>query len=706
MRARDQGRIVPANYGGPRPDVAGAYAGEPSAGLSGFSIDAAGPGGPGLRLEWLDDAGEWHEFWREPGEQAERLHDPSDRPVLPAALTPVLIAATTAALRTGSWQQARDQLAGALEDYASPDPSNADNPELAVHLDEPAGNGFAGDFLRISGWVFNRRSPVRRVFAHAEPAGAVHVVFPKPRPDVAAAFRRPPAPVACGFTGMIRLPPTPARVCWFRLYVESADGSVALALSRRFFRLYPAGAGWHHAQAALLLALAAGARQYRPESWRAWAREVARWRPPEASAERPAPRREIARTRPAAPAIVQPLDQDPLLSILVPVFNPPERYLADMIASVQAQAYPRWELCLVDDASTARHVLPLLERWARADARIRPAFRATNGHIARATNDALAMARGEFVALLDHDDLLPPAALLRVVEAIRAHPGAQFLYTDRDKIDDEGRRFDLELRGAWNPAMGLTHNYLHQLTVIRRSLIDAAGAFRPSYDGSQDLDLYLRCQELAQPGEIVHVPAVCYHWRVHAGSTASRGDQKDYMFDSARRGIADALRRRQLRAEPFLPAFAHFYCLNLHQLRWDPALLREHPVSAVLAAPSAGDDWRRTVAALCRTVLAGALQIVVVVAGGEGPADARADGDRVELVQAPAGTGKAALFNLGAARARHALLLLLDAGAAPLAPGVQAPGAPPKPTPSSDRQAARTATPAPMPTAAAMAARA
>ncbi len=669
VRAGFDGHTTLAIYGVPRRDVAAAYPDEPQAGYSGFKLDAVRSTQSALCLEWLDASGKWHEFWRDSGTEADRQIGLPGRPVLPAAFTVVLAATTAAALRTGSRRQAWDHLTEALEDYVCPDPPMPVNPDLAMHLDEPTGDFVAGDFLRISGWVFNRRSPVRRVFAHAEPGGAVHVVFPKPRPDVAAAFRQPPAPAACGFTGMIRLPSVPARTCWFRLYAELADGSIELVLSRRFFRLSPASSWWHHTQAALLLALAAGARRYRPQFWWAWTRDIVRWLPPATPTELTPPHRKVQLTRPTPPAVVQPLAQDPLISILVPVFNPPERYLDEMIASVRAQAYPRWELCLVDDASTARHVRPLLERWAGADPRIRPTFRTANGHIARATNDALAMARGEFVALLDHDDLLPPEALLRVVETIRDRPQAQFLYTDRDKIDDDGRRFDLELRGAWNPAMGLTHNYLHQLTVIRRSLIEAAGAFRPGYDGSQDLDLYLRCQELAQPGETVHVPAVCYHWRAHAGSTASRGDQKDYMFDSARRGIADALRRRGLRAEPFLPEFAHFYGLNLHQLRWDPALLREHPVSVVLAVTSATGDWRRTMDALSRTVPAGALQIVVAIAGSEDAATGTPNRDLVEIVRAPAGTDKAALFNLGAAQARHALLLLLSPDAVPMAPG-------------------------------------
>jgi glycosyltransferase involved in cell wall biosynthesis len=357
-----------------------------------------------------------------------------------------------------------------------------------------------------------------------------------------------------------------------------------------------------------------------------------------------------------------------LFSILVPVHDTPAQYLREMIASVQAQLYPHWELCLADDASTAGHVGPLLEEYARADARIRPVFRTENGHIARATNTALGLATGEFVALLDHDDLLAPEALLRVAAAIRAHPDAQFLYTDRDKVDSRERHFDVELRGAWNPAMAITHNYLHQLTVIRRTLVERIGGFRPDYFGSQDLDLYLRCHELIQPHQIVHVPVIAYHWRAHAGSTASRGDQKDYMFDSAYRGIVDALQRRRLRARPFLPGFAPLYGLNLHQLHWDPALLRENPVSIVLAA-GPGDDWRRALAAIARTVSVALVEVIVVSAGPTPELDPSAAGMPVELVPAPAGESPAGLFNRGAAAARHSLLLLMRADAMPETPG-------------------------------------
>lgn len=359
---------------------------------------------------------------------------------------------------------------------------------------------------------------------------------------------------------------------------------------------------------------------------------------------------------PARLATCAPPETGPLISLLVPVFNTPERYLRDMVASVQAQDYSRWELCLADDASTDPHVRLILSAFARKDPRVRVIHRATNGQISRATNSALNLATGEFVALLDHDDLLAPAALSRVVAALRENKEARFLYTDRDKIDDDGRHFDVERRGTWNPAMATTHNYLHQFTVIQRELMLRNGGFRADYFGSQDLDLYLRLHEQLSAREIVHVPVVAYHWRAHPGSTATRGDQKDYMFDSARRGITDALRRRGLRAEPFLPGFAREFGLNLHQLRWSPELLRQTSVSIVALVQDATRALEKEyLAQLAATVPAASVELIVV-----GPEDVAAG----ENPPCPA-----ALFNRGAHRARYPLLLLIDLGTIPKSNG-------------------------------------
>ncbi len=234
----------------------------------------------------------------------------------------------------------------------------------------------------------------------------------------------------------------------------------------------------------------------------------------------------------------------PLISVVVPAYNTPEKYLRELLDSLKQQIYPRWELCIADDASPQPHVRRTLEEAARVDARIKPVFRKENGHIARATNSALDVATGEFIALLDHDDVLPHDALLHVAQAIGRYPTAGYLYTDEDKIDDTGRRFDPAIQGRLSPEMAITHNYTHHLTVIRRAIVEKAGRLRPEFNGAQDIDLFLRCWEFIDAKDVRHVPFIGYHWRAHAESTATRGDQKGYLFEAARHGIAEAVRRR------------------------------------------------------------------------------------------------------------------------------------------------------------------
>jgi GT2 family glycosyltransferase len=369
----------------------------------------------------------------------------------------------------------------------------------------------------------------------------------------------------------------------------------------------------------------------------------------------------------------------PLLSVVVPAYNTPEKYLRELLDCLRQQLYPRWELCIADDASPQPHVRRILEEAARADVRIKPVFRAENGHIARATNSALEAATGEFVALLDHDDLLPHDALLHVAQAIARHPTAGYLYTDEDKIDDTGRRFDPQFKGGWSPEMALTHNYTHHLTVIRRAVVQKAGGLRPAFNGAQDIDLFLRCWELVEAKDVVHVPFIGYHWRAHAESTATRGDQKGYLFDAARRGIAEAVARRGLRAEPVLPEFAKHHALCLHQLKWSPDLLRENPVTIVIPTKDRADLLRPCLDSLARTTPMESTRIVVVDDGSTDPealallASLPGRPDlRAEVVRAPAAPGGfnySRLVNLGTARAATPLVLHLNNDVEALAPG-------------------------------------
>jgi glycosyltransferase involved in cell wall biosynthesis len=231
----------------------------------------------------------------------------------------------------------------------------------------------------------------------------------------------------------------------------------------------------------------------------------------------------------------------PRFSILTPVYNPPADVLRATLASVGAQSYEGWEHCIADDGSTAPHVRPILEEAATADPRVRVVYRPESGGIVAATNDALALAQGEFIAMLDHDDLLHPDALSHVSHALHVHPDADYVYTDEDKIDEEGNHYDLFLKPDWSPERFRAQMYTCHFSVLRKVLVDQVGGFRPGFDGSQDWDLVLRVTERAR--RVVHVRENCYHWRASAASAAGDDVAKPWAFESAKRAINDHLER-------------------------------------------------------------------------------------------------------------------------------------------------------------------
>lgn len=234
----------------------------------------------------------------------------------------------------------------------------------------------------------------------------------------------------------------------------------------------------------------------------------------------------------------------PRISVLMPVFNPRLDWLEQAVESVRQQIYPDWELCIADDASTTPGAHALLQRLARADPRIKLVLRQHNGHICAASNTALAQASGEFVALLDHDDLLSPHALYCVAQAIGVHPDAGLLYSDEDKVDGDGRRSAPYFKPAFNYDLFLSQNLVSHLGVYSRALVQQVGGFRPGTEGSQDYDLALRCVEHLRPQQIVHIARVLYHWRVHAGSTASDMAAKPYAAFAAERALNAHLARQ------------------------------------------------------------------------------------------------------------------------------------------------------------------
>jgi glycosyltransferase involved in cell wall biosynthesis/GT2 family glycosyltransferase len=243
----------------------------------------------------------------------------------------------------------------------------------------------------------------------------------------------------------------------------------------------------------------------------------------------------------------------PTFSVLVPVYNVDPRWLREAVESVTGQIYGNWELCLADDASTRPELLRYLDRLP-ADPRVKLARRPTNGHICAATNTAADLATGEFVALLDHDDALAPHALLAVAEHLQEYPDADLFYSDEDKLDPSGRCYDPQFKPDWSPELLLSYNYVNHFTVIRRSVFEKAGRFRPGFEGSQDHDLLLRVAELTD--RVQHVPQILYHWRAIPESTAAAATVKPIVHTSGRRAIEEALTRRGANTSLHVPPFA------------------------------------------------------------------------------------------------------------------------------------------------------
>jgi glycosyltransferase involved in cell wall biosynthesis len=224
---------------------------------------------------------------------------------------------------------------------------------------------------------------------------------------------------------------------------------------------------------------------------------------------------EIAKLR----KLEQKLTYRPLISVLVPTYSPKQQFLRDCIESVQAQIYENWELCIVDDASPDEETRKIIEEYAEQDKRIKYKFLKTNQHIAKATNAAIEMAVGEFVALFDHDDLLWPNALYEVVNCLNKNKELDFIYTDEDKITED-RHYHLGpfFKPDWNPDFLHSVNYITHLSVIRKTLMDDLDGFRSDYNGAQDWDLFLRITSATK--NIHHIPKIVYSWRVHDLSTA------------------------------------------------------------------------------------------------------------------------------------------------------------------------------------------
>ncbi|WP_444939898.1 glycosyltransferase family 2 protein [Microbulbifer sp. ZKSA004] len=273
----------------------------------------------------------------------------------------------------------------------------------------------------------------------------------------------------------------------------------------------------------------------------------------------------------------------PLISILLPTYNSNISMLKACIDSVLAQTYSNWQLCIADDRSTDPEIWDCLLSYQAQDSRIQLILRDKNGHISVASNSALELAKGEFVTFLDHDDTLSPVALEKVCDAISLNPQVSLVYSDEDKIDEAGLRFDPHFKPSWNPDLLLSQNYISHLAVIRLELVRKLGGFRLGVEGSQDHDLLMRCLPYFNEDNVVHIPKILYHWRAVDGSTAQDGANKEYTEHAGLRAINDYIHSTGLDAEAGLGSVP-----NSYRVRW--ALPKPEPMVSLLIPTRDGFD--------------------------------------------------------------------------------------------------------------------
>jgi len=253
-------------------------------------------------------------------------------------------------------------------------------------------------------------------------------------------------------------------------------------------------------------------------------------------------RKQHAIQKPNIEEFTQSLSKAPKFSILVPVYNTNIDFLKSCLDSVLEQFYPYWELCIADDFSSDTEIKNILESYKNKDDRIKIIYRKQTGHISEATNSALSLASGEFVCLLDSDDLLSPDALYEIAKLLKNQPEIDMIYSDEDRLSEDGRFIEPFFKPDWSPDTFLSVMYTCHLSTYRRSIINDIGGFRVGYEGSQDWDLALRFTE--KTNKIAHIPKILYHWRIHSNSTASGLPVKLYANTSSKKAIEEALLRR------------------------------------------------------------------------------------------------------------------------------------------------------------------
>ncbi len=380
----------------------------------------------------------------------------------------------------------------------------AASPKLLGNVDYPQGWDTIARVLNVRGWSLHRDRLTLKAARASLDGQPCACEFGAERLDVLDHFRDYPGASHCGWQVKADVPRRGSHL--LLIEVQDESGAWHIAVSRHVKRT-------------------ADDAPPPPNTYSAWVAAYDRLTPEIADEIR---------------AKLSVLKSRPKISVLMPTYNTPEKLLVAAIESVRRQLYDHWELCIADDASKQPHVRKILERYQQKDPqRIKIVIRETNGHISAASNSALALAHGDFIALLDHDDELRPHALACVALELDAHPDADLIYSDEDKIDENGHRYDHYFKPDWNPDLFNVQNYISHLGVYRTLLVREVGGFRVGYEGSQDWDLAMRVIERTAPDRIRHIPKILYHWRSVPGSTAMLIGAKNYATQAAEKVISE-----------------------------------------------------------------------------------------------------------------------------------------------------------------------
>ncbi|HAW52026.1 MAG TPA: glycosyl transferase family 2 [Flavobacteriales bacterium] len=273
-------------------------------------------------------------------------------------------------------------------------------------------------------------------------------------------------------------------------------------------------------------------------------------------------------------AEAEKFSHQPLISIVVPVYKPNLLFLEAAVNSVINQCYSNWELCLVDDASGQLELTEYLNKISLEDKRIRVKFRKENGHISACTNDAIDLASGTYIAFMDQDDVLSTDALYHVAKNINLYPAAEIFYSDEDKMGEDGTRRHPHFKPDYAPHNLLSRNYFGHLVTVSSEMLSQTGKLRLGFEGSQDYDLWLRIVEKA--GQIIHIPRVLYHWRMHKDSTAGNEGAKNYAFENGIKALDEALKRRGIKGKAELLKDSP----GVYRIRYE--LIKEDLISIVI----------------------------------------------------------------------------------------------------------------------------